>query len=335
MSGLDPKQLDERDAALTRWVELRVQQDQAESQAGRVGSRLDRAGNHPARNAELRKRQAGLRSASERAKRAAGEQRAKVDKAQQRIDASIERQTNAVADPKARRSLEAQLRKQDSDREAAAMTKGLGLSQSDSRVRAGSRTGNEFLRKNDVELDRRLEWYRGTDFHSPVRVRTLDAGQQLQARAWQPPGKGPQAARAGSWVSPPGQSSDQTGLGPSGRAHGTDQVPRTLLRGRTTDRTQVLESRAAPIIDSWSQQGRGHETRGGGMQWYAPPNQQKAMQWSSPTATRSHAPSKPGKVPPRTEPRSAKQEPATSEPAKPKPPSLQTKRSSQTRSRSR
>ncbi len=98
----------------------------------------------------------------------------------------------------------------------------------------------------------RREIVSGIDLSQPVRVRTLEAGTELlqDVRV---------GGHAGPWFRQPDTSGSQVGLWSSGRQ---------TIQYRNTLPTQVLESRARPIMDVWTRPGFSVPTEGGGIQYY-------------------------------------------------------------------
>jgi hypothetical protein len=123
------------------------------------------------------------------------------------------------------------------------------------------RTAAKFLKENryfdgtelrSLTKSQRRDIFSGIDFSKPVGVRTLDRGTELlqDVRI---------GGKPGPWFREPGTSASQVGLWTGGRES---------IRFRTTLPTQVLESRARPITDFWSQRGFSVPTEGGGTQFY-------------------------------------------------------------------
>jgi hypothetical protein len=93
----------------------------------------------------------------------------------------------------------------------------------------------------------------GIDFTRPVVVRTFDAGTQVQQLV--------KAGRIGDWFGPLGQSADASGV-----ASGM----RESWAFAASQRIQVLESRSAAVVDTWTLGPKYPVvTSGGGVQWLA------------------------------------------------------------------
>ena len=90
---------------------------------------------------------------------------------------------------------------------------------------------------------------------------TLKKGTSLTQ--YQTPG-----APQGSYYAPPNSSPSSLGISPDGLNRATNTVvPKELKTYILTGDTQVLQSSAAPILDTWSVPGRAVQTEGGSTQF--------------------------------------------------------------------
>jgi hypothetical protein len=91
----------------------------------------------------------------------------------------------------------------------------------------------------------------GIDFSRSVTVRTFDTGTQVQQLV--------KAGRIGDWFGPLGQSANSSGLAAGMREPWAFQASQNV---------RVLESYAAPVVDTWTL-GKNYPvvTSGGGIQW--------------------------------------------------------------------
>jgi len=111
---------------------------------------------------------------------------------------------------------------------------------------------SQYYQRTGWSQDRIDDQLKGIDFNQDVSVTTLHEGDVVTQ--WVRPGRG-----VGNYFAPEGTSPDQLGISGEGRVLQSFQV---------TKDTEVLQSTAAPITDTWSGPGS-VATQGGGTQWFA------------------------------------------------------------------
>ncbi len=112
-------------------------------------------------------------------------------------------------------------------------------------------TAKDYYQKTGWPEDQITRHLKGIDLSKDVSVETLKKGTEVTQ--WVDPSRG-----VGNYFAPDGTMPDQLGINSTGRI---------LQKFVVTEDTQILQSTAAPIVDTWSS-ATPVATGGGGLQWF-------------------------------------------------------------------